>query len=243
MPRGLPDYGNIQTETVNIEVGGGNTPPFDVGFARMDGGGRVVYFEDFRCGAGRYEMGKSGTGTTPYLVTTSSIGAGFYPKLLFKVAANTDYSYLRGRLNVPLSGKCGIEIGYWFDTLHPYLDVQFASVYSGGNAPGANFRIGTISAAMQIYTGGAYSTVFTPGDGSYVQSTNLSFKLVIDTENSLYDVLWFSGRRIALGQALQPNLTGGEPGRMFFEIKANCPGASYVGNTYINYILVTADEP
>lgn len=243
MARGKPDYLDIQTQTAIPETLNGGSYVYDTGFSRLDGGGRVVFFEDFRTGITRYDLSSVAPGVNPVMVSSPLIGQGFYPSVKLTPTGANGYSIITGRVTVPVSGKMGLEFGFYFPSLHGQLIARLIPIYYSGTNKSGDLRIRHFQGQFDVYAGNAYQTVYTPTDGALLQTVNLQCKMVIDSINGIYDSIIIGGNRIALGQALSNLGGGGIPGLVTWTFQAFGYDATFKNEAYLNYVVITADEP
>lgn len=243
MPRGLPDFGLLQTQTVSIEEGGINQSAYDIGFARMDGGGRVVFFDDFRAGANRWDLYQGGVGLAPYFKNDIGVGAGFFPSLYFDPVGATGYSFAELASNLPVSGKIGFEFGYHLLPLHGEIHFQVTYWYTANVSYVAKFRLDNYTDTVGYWNGSTYVDLFPLGNPGVLLGINLSIKFVVDSVNGLYDYLLVSDYKIPMGYPMQVGSSLNLPGKYIFHIENYGADASFKKAMYLNYLVVSADEP
>lgn len=243
MPRGLPDYGLLQTQTVLLDEGNINASVYQTGFSRLDGGGRVVLFEDFRSGLGRWVLSNTAPGAKPLIVSTDGVGAGFYPSAYFGVVGLNGVSQAILRNNMPVSGKIGVEFGYHLLASFAQFSLTFSFTYSASITRSALMRIETTTGKFQVYISGVWQTVYTPVSTTYITGRNYGVKMVFDTVNGIWDYMLINDKKIALGYNLGLNATVEIPGSYTASFAHYGLTAGNFGGAYLNYLVISADEP
>lgn len=242
MSRGAPDYGQLQTETVVLELGNLNQPAFDYGFARMDGGGRVVFFEDFRAGLYRWTQSVGGTGALPVQSLTEGTMFGFYPSVLLNPIAIGQSSRISTYLSTPLSGKIGIEIGLYLLSTSGQFTVNVIPASLSTKYGYYAWRILASNRSFQVANGGAFVDIYTPSASSKLEARRISTKVVIDPNDGIIETVFFNGLRYSGSWAKTGagSFTGSDLTYIYI---AGEGAVGFIGGIYIGYVVVTCDEP
>ena len=243
MPRGLPDYGLLQAQTVSIEEGNINASALDVGFCRLDGGGRIVFFDDFRAGSNRWDLSSVAPGLVPYFRSDLLVGAGYYPSLYLDPVGANGYSVARVTGNMPVSGKIGVEFGYYLKSLHGIVYFQMDYQYALNVGYSARFRINYFTDSIGSWNGTQYVDLFPIGAAGLLLSKNLGLKFVVDGVNGLFDYLLVSDYKIPMGYPVVVSGATSLPGRYAFQVQHFGQSATYKAGMYLNYLVISADEP
>lgn len=242
MARGNPDYKVFSTQTSIYTTETELIKPYDTGFARLDSGGRIVWYENFANGLYRYNKIATGNGETPVITMENNRCYGFNPSCRLDPIAHTGQSLIQAQPRLSLSGKIGIEVCYYVPQNHGEINIILAPVIGAGTFSGYFLRHDPTTGYFYVYTGGVYVAVYSPSEVSYFYDKFIAIKLVIDFDNSKYDTLLLGDERIYLNLAGRPNYVGGDGGSAFHSLECKSAGATLIEPAHFSYVIITADE-
>jgi len=243
MARGSPDYQNISTNTVRVEQGGVNSPAFDIGFSRMDGGGRVVWFDDFRAGLYRYQLDVDAGANAPELDYSEGHLYGFSPTMKLDPLVNGGITGFHTFFDMPASGKIGFEFSVYLITNHGRINTNFAMA----TATGANYffgmKIDDTTHNISLSTASGYTLVFTPTVGSYFLNRHVTFKLIVDPEHGNYDKLFVGSQMMDVSSKTAAQGFTNQAGAAYFDFYNEGRSPTIKEEIWLNYLIFSADEP
>ncbi len=243
MPRGAPDYQQINSQTVRLEQGSVNQSVYDTGFARFDGGGRVVWFDDFRSGLYRHNLSNDAGGALPLLDVTETHLFGFSPSAKLGPVVNGGQSIMASYFPTPLSGKMGIEFTVWMSTNHGRLEISFASATINGNNYGFGLRIEEGTNKFYIFINGGVQLVFTPATASAFENRFISVKVTFDPFSGKYSQVLLGGEFIDVSN-YSPAINFSIPkGIGYYDFTCFGQSAVLKEPVYVGYVAISADEP
>ena len=243
MARGGPDYGTLDTETVIKDIDEISVDISRTGFSRMDGGGRVVWFDDFSMGLSRVSVFGTGGGATPVPVMENDRAFGLSPSLKLDPVVNTGQSIVGQIVPLPLSGKLGLEFGYYMPVDHGSLTVVFAPFITYGLHEGFLLNYHQSTDEISLYVDSGYQAIYTPLTTDYTQDRRLQIKMVVNPETQKYERVFFGTSKISTPYNGRSNYIGGDVGGAFFQFIYKGEGASNKTPFYLGYVLISADEP
>lgn len=243
MPRGFPDYQTLDTKTVKLEQGSVNQSVFDTGFSRLDGGGRVVYFDDFRGGLYRYSLTYETTGVYPALAFEEGVRFGFSPSVNLNPLANGQIVEITHGFTLPLSNRMGIEFAVRLLSNHGRFYMYFYTHASNTQNFYAHLILDPTTNTFQIYDG-AYHTVFTPfNTNGYNNGIWKIVKLVFDPVSGMYESIYVGTDKIDLSAYHLVSIGQDNSGEAYFYFGNEATSATKKQPVYLGYICITADEP
>lgn len=243
MSRGAPDYNQIQTQTVNVELGQINQNVFDIGFARLDGGGRVLFFDDFRRGANRYNLLSDAGGSLPVLVDTVNHQHGFAGTMKLDPVIDTGVSEMDVDFVSPVSGRYALEAGFYLEAHSGVMDLYIKPRNDTGSGYVFGVRVIEETRAVQVYTSTGFQTVFTASALQEFATIHMALKFVCDLTTGKYVRLYFGAQKIDLSSYTASGPNFGASGRVSVQALFTGSGATYVDEGYIDYVIISADEP
>lgn len=243
MPRGTPDYQTLETQTVRLEQGSINQNVYDVGFSRLDGGGRVVWFDDFRAGIYRYNLTNDAGGSFPAISFEENHLYGFSPSLKFLPVVNGGVSGFDFLASLPISGKCGLEFSVYLSANHARFDVDFGFVYSGSAGTFYNLEIAETTAIISVAKIGGRETIYTPISAGQMRLRHLGLKVVVNPTTGFYDSVFVSGSKIDVSNIQHNGSFNSEPGTVYISFYIEGVSAVLKEPIYLDYLVITADEP
>jgi len=242
MPRGQPDYQVLETETTHTEIGAINGNVYDIGFSRFDGGGRIVWFDDFRNGMYRCKGQGSNGGAIPVAKFISGNTMGFGSSIELDPLVNGGSSVMNIFRMLPTSGNVGIEFGFHATPLHGNFIMNFVDYISNAAHPHTVLSIWEPDNDIKISSGGNTITVYDTSNPTFLSAYGFSLKLVINPLLGSYHSLWIANSRIDLSS--YPLVAPGNGQDGICEAIFSCTGtASYHEPFYIDYVAISADEP
>jgi len=243
MARGSPDYGQMQTQTVQIEQGGVNSPVFDIGFSRYNGGGRVVLFDDFRKGLYNWDASGYSGGSAPRVSLDAGIGLGLFHSVKLSVNVSGGLSLLAQKTAIPQSGKIGFEFGFYLKYEHPDVYFNFGCAFADESAPAGWAKIAKDTGVLSLRDDSGYQAIYTPADSAYKDARNLVLKVVIDPSTGKYDRVEFAGIVLSSSLSLKSSAFGGFAGCVLIGLYGQATDSTYISDVYCHYVAVSADEP
>ncbi len=243
MPRGTPDYTQIETQTVRLEQGTVNLNVYEIGFSRYDGGGRVVWFDDFRSGLYRHDLTFDAPGVVPSLSFAENRMFGFSPSAKFDPVGSGGSSEMIASIMLPLSNRIGAEFGLFLPTNHGHMGVNLRF----GRSAGSPFAFGLIYNAntnlIEIDTSGGFVTVFTPSVASQMDNRHIVIKLTFDTITGKYVSLLVGESFIDISAYTGSLSANYPPGSATYDFYAIGASAVLKEPVFLDYVVISADEP
>jgi hypothetical protein len=243
MARGSPDYQSIATSTVRLEQGNVNASAFDTGFSRMDGGGRVVFYDDFRAGVYRYQLDVDGGANLPELDFSEGHMFGFSPSMKLDPLVNGGITGFHMFADMPASGKIGYEFSVYLINNHGRVATNFAMAFQNGANYYFGLKIDDTTHAISLQTVPGYDLVFTPILGSYFLNRNITLKLIVDPAHGTYDKLFVGAQMMDVSSHTAPQGFTNQAGATYLDFYHEGRTAVIKEEIWLNYLIFSADEP
>lgn len=243
MPRGSPDYLVLQTQTIRQTVSQEYLSAFDIGFSRFDGGGRVLWFDDFTSGVGRSVVAGNGGGASPYLTFDNGKRFGMSGGVVLDPVLLNGQSVISNYFTLPASGNIGFEAAIYFPQNFGRASIEF-----GGAVLGDNFVFGTMyfeegTGKVYLSVSGGTQLVYTPNNINSFQDHYIAFKLLYNPSTGEYKSLLIGSEFIDLSGIYSDD--GGilEDGTVFYSVSCFGKAGGKVEPVYLGYVIISADEP
>lgn len=243
MPRGAPDYLTLDTQTVRVEQGSINQSVYDIGFSRLDGGGRVVWFDDFRSGMNRYTSIESDGGLAPALNFDEGKMYGFSPSVKFNPAVNGGISGFESHLPYIQSGKVGLEFSIFMPTSHGQVNIGIATSVPGAFGHFFGVRIEETTNKVYLIKQGGVELVYTPVSPGLWNNKFVGMKMIVDPDGIVYDKLLFSTVFIDVSTVAGVNNFSSVGDTMYFTFDTTAQSAVLLQPVYLGYVALSVDEP
>lgn len=243
MARGGPDYGQLATETVIKDIDEISVDTSRVGFSRVDGGGRVIWFDDFSQGVTRVSATAAVGGLAPYPAYVANRGYGFSTPLKMDPQVNGGQSIVSVLVPIPQSGKIGFEIGFYLPENHGNVDMSFLPLISSGSQEGYLVRLENTTNKLQLYVDTGYQTIFTPVNAALLDGRRFQVKVVADPVTMTFERVYFGNNRFDVSYAGQNSYGTGEGGGAWVQLLYQATSAVLKEPLYLGYVLISADEP
>lgn len=241
--RGQPDYMVLRTETARTIQSEINSGVYDVGFSRIDSGGRLIWFDDFRAGLHRYNLFIDGAGLLPLLDVSEYHMFGFSPTAKFQPVAQDGQSGLDAYFVMPVSGKIGLEFGFYKSLNGGQLDVTFVFCTSTGSNRTFSVTLDEQTSKIYITANGSLQLIYSPSISAEMENRHKAIKLIVDPSTGLYDSLLVGTGFVDLSSYLAPLSFTSDAGTVFMEFVVSGISGTYKEPIWIDYIAISADEP
>lgn len=207
----------------------------------IDRRGNVIYKRDFRYGFDPAEVTDAGLGEEVRMSTFAGIYGG-YSVRLGKLASTASYSGLEIRTLARSEGRMGGEAAFAITTNYPNLILRIYR-YTGSQLINWSLRWDTSDGKIYLRD----------DNGAWVEATDTqqcligypllhSMKLVGDEANQSYERAIIDGQEITL-PAVSPEVTSSSTNPHVLFRFFNAGGPSYGCFVYVDYILITVNEP
>lgn len=243
MARGLPDYANPDYGVVSTLIDNGDLLTSSVGFARLDGGGRIISFDDFRAGWHRYDDQSFSGGAVAAMDFSENHLHGFSGSVRMDPVANNGVSTMIKTSYIPFSGKIGLEVGF-FPALNAgryTFRLAFDADTSGSYQAGVYVEEDTGDVYLEIPSGAV--RVYDSAIAHEWANTHVALKVVFDPFTRKYDSLIVAGVRKDISTHSLKTFSPTAVGRVTETQQVLGVGATYVEPVYLEYVITTADEP
>jgi hypothetical protein len=243
MARGLPDYANPEYGVVSTLIDNADLVVFNTGFARLDGGGRMVSFNDFRAGWHQYDDQAFGGAASPVMDFSEKHMHGFAGSVRLDPVVNGGIAAMVRTSYIPFSGKIGLEVGFY-----PSLNVGdfiFRLAYSPsvGVTNTAGFYIPAGTSNVRIEIPASTVLVYTETQVQEWADSHIAIKLVFDPFAQKYDNIIIAGVRQDISSYSVRTSAAGLVSRVSEIVIVNGSGATNIEPGWLEYVILTADEP
>lgn len=243
MPRGAPDYQVLQTQTIKQTTASEYVSAFDIGFSRIDQGGRVIWFDDFRAGISRmFSFGITGA-DIPRLDAGFNKMYGYYPSIKLQSNVLNGNAVVGKQFSAPASGILGVEFSVYLESLHSAFVCEFGGVVSGYAGWQGFVAVRPSTNIVQIPSSAGLVTVYTPQNANNMLSRWLSMKITFEPLTGNYKEFIIGGKRIDISAYYMEDPIIDEGGTVFFDFYVNGEDAVNVKSANVGYVIMTADEP
>jgi hypothetical protein len=243
MARGHSDYGAFETDYFVIE-----TPLSDViaerqGFSRLDNRGRIIYFDDFRAGSMRWELGNNAPGVVPAYTIANPYSIGYHGSMLLDPVGDNGVSQLFTALVLPVSKKLGVEVGMRLLSNFGDIEIILGHNYDGTTSKLATFQIEGGTGKIQIRNNTTLTDIFTPSAVAQVLQSWISVKFVIDIENNSWERAMLGNQQFDLESYSLKNSVSSLQGYTELIIRNTGASVTLIEPVYIGYVVISGDEP
>ncbi len=242
MPRGAPDYGNVRAgadlhrldDLAELVVRLG-------GVGSIDRAGEVVVLEDFRYGLAGVRVTADELGSS---VNESSLYAhyGGYTANMARVANTLAWTKLEVFTPSMESGKIGVELQFAATSADPVV-LLFISQYTGSKW--LLWGLKWSSLTDKVYIGGetvGWTEVASGYDIAQDYHSYHNIKLVVDVENEDYERVLINGVSLSI-IATDAKIATSTVAPHVVAIIENYGGTGLANEVYLDYVLITRNEP
>jgi len=243
MARGLPDYANPEYSVVSTLIDNADLVAFTTGFARLDGGGRMISFNDFRAGWHQYDDQSFSGGASPAMDFSEMHMHGFSGSVRLDPILAGGVSTILRTSYIPFSGKIGVEVGFFPSANAGRYTVRLAFAADTGGNYQAGFYLEESTGDVYIEKAVGVQKVYDASIAQEWQNTHIAIKMVFDPFTHKYDNIIIGGVRQDIS-AYSVKTFGAQPlGRVTETHQVLGVAASYFEPVYLEYVILTADEP
>jgi len=236
--RGFPDYGAPSYLSASVLTDPAEVYNRLVGFASLDGRGRVLLIDTFGNGLTAWTAGRSGAGAFPVVVTTSPSFISPASVVLDPGVSALDFSAILRLQFLGQTQRIGIEAAFYNVGVNGARFIIQTQYNYSGTIYQARLKYTPSTGVWQIQTPAGDQTIATQTvSNAYAQA-----KLVADFSTGFYKRVVIGETAIDVSTFAMATTTGITQGTAVYWSYAESIGA---GTTPIRlgYVLVTRDEP
>lgn len=243
MPRGNPDYLILSTQTIRQTDASEYMSAYDIGFARLDQGGRVIWFDDFRAGLYRNALGKNFAGLYPALDTSAGKMFGFHPSAILDPVSLNGQSVMTKLFPAAASGIIGLELAIYMPANHGTFGAEFGAVNNDEVGWFGAFTIQHTTNIVTITTDAGDVPIYTPGFAGYMEDKYIGIKITMDPATGQYQSILIGGTRVDITHLNATDQLGSMNGTAYYAASVFGGTGTKVEPCYVGYVIMTADEP